>query len=255
VTPLRALVCIGAAAGLGLALGCASAGSEGGPCEGLTPPRLVGAGPAPLPAIYSVIRLGGLVSEEVVVGRDGSLLAVRLAWSPLEMLAPFAQSALERGHFTAAAIEGNPVAVRGLIAVPVGTQSTKHLAPVYDSLRAFVPGGSREARWQLAGSVERLALVAHAGRAAEGTTAIVAIAPGGAEKTLLTLAAAPRPLEVRETVRTGSFFSAPGDYRVELRGGGKPLAFTTVTIAASFETATVNACEPLEGPKKTGPGK
>ena len=55
-------------------------------------------------------------------------------------------------------------------------------------------------------------------------------------------------------MKTGSFFSAAGDYRLELRAGGKPLASTTVTIAAGFETAIVNACEPLVGPEKTGPG-
>ena len=96
---------------------------------------------------------------------------------------------------------------------------------------------------------------AHVGSAVAQGAAIVAIAPGGAEKTLLAIPAAPSPFDIHETVKTGRFFAAAGDYRIELRADGKPLASSTVTIAAGFETAIVNACEPLVGPEKTGPGK
>jgi hypothetical protein len=146
--------------------------------------------------------------------------------------------------------------VRGVITVPVGSARKSPKDPPYDVLRAFVPGGeSREALWQLAGSVERLTLVAHVGNAIAGGAAIVAVSPTGTEKQLLAIPAAPAPLEIRETVKTGSFLSRAGDYRLELRAAGKPLASTTVTIAAGFESAIVNACEPLIGPEKTGPGR
>jgi hypothetical protein len=36
-------------------------------------------------------------------------------------------------------------------------------------------------------------------------------------------------VEIRETVKTGRFLSEAGDYRLELRAAGKPLASTTVT--------------------------
>ena len=78
--------------------------------------------------------------------------------------------------------------------------------------------------------------------------------PGGAEKTLLAIPASAAARDVRETVKAGRFLEAAGDYRVELRAGGKVLASTTLTIASGFETAIVNACEPFAGPEKTGPG-
>lgn len=251
--PLAAALRLSIAGGLAVALGCASSGSGTRACEGLTPPRLVAAAPATLPPIYSAVRLGGTVTDEVVVGRDGAVRSLRFVWSAVEVLAPFAQFSIEHGHFTAPAFEGNPVAVRGAITVPVGTVTTPRQEPVYDALRAFVPGGSREARWQLAGSVDRLTLVAHVGQTAADAV-IVAIAPGGAEKVLLPIPATPRPHDVRETVKTGRFLLEAGDYRLELRAGGKAIASTTVTIAAGFESAIVNACEPLLAPEKTGPG-
>ena len=86
------------------------------------------------------------------------------------------------------------------------------------------------------------------------------VAPGGAERVLLTIPAATPPIDVRETVRTGRFFHPAGDYALRLRAGGKTLATTALTIASGFETAVVNACEPLPGPvsgagpERTGPG-
>ena len=71
---------------------------------------------------------------------------------------------------------------------------------------------------------------------------VVAHAPSGSEKKLLSLPASSSPVELRETVPTGRFFSKSGDYHVELKAGGKTLAYTTVTIAPDFKTAVVNAC-------------
>ena len=249
----------GALAALAAALGCASTPSASvsvPACPGFAPPRIVAAGPMSLPPTWTAARLGGEVTEEIVVDKTGALKETRLVAAAVGPLVPFAQSSLERSRFSPGTIENNPVAVRGVIAVPVGLARKLPNEPPFDSVRAFVAGGeSREARWQLADSVERLTLVAHAGNAAaSGGASIVAVAPGGAEKVLLAIPAAAPPVEVRETVRTGRFFHAAGDYALQLRAGGKTLAATTLTIAAGFETAVVNACEPLPGPQTTGPG-
>ena len=258
MTAARAWRRAAAAAALVNALACASANSPSTAapaCAGLTPPQLLTAGPVNLPPTYVSARLAADVLEEVVIERDGAVRQPRLVAAAIVNLAPFAEVCLERSRFLPASIEGNPVAVRGVIKVPVGAVGKLAREPPYDTLRAFVPGGgSREALWQLAGSVQRLTLVAHVGSATPQGAAIVAVAPAGAEKTLLTIPAAPPPLEIRETVKTGSFLSGAGDYRLELRAGGKALASTTVTIAAGFETSIVNACEPIVGPEKTGPG-
>ena len=244
---------------LAAALGCTSSASVAAvpACAGLTPPALIAAGPVALPQTYVSARLAADVVEEIVVGRDGTVGAIRLVATSVAPLAPFAEASLQHATFSPGTIEGNPVAVRGWIRMPIGgILKSNRREPPYDSLRAFVPGGSsKEALWQLAGSVDRLTLAAHVGSAVPQGAAIVAIAPGGAVATLLAIPAAPAPLEIRETVKTGRFFASAGDYRLELRAEGKPLASATVTIASGFETAVINACEPLVGPEKTGPGK
>jgi len=228
------------------------------PCAGLVPPQIVASGPISLPPTYVSARLASDVLEEIVVDRDGSVKQTRLLAAAVPLLAPFAQVSLEKSRYTPATIDGHAVAVRGATTVSVGIRPNPLRDGDYDTLRAFVSGESREALWQLAGSVDRLTLVAHVGSEISSGAAIVAVAPGGEEKTLLAIpASTTRPREVRETVKTGSFFQGAGDYRLELRAGSKVLATTTVTIASGFETAIVNACEPLPGPgpNKTGPGK
>ena len=246
------------AASLAASLSCSTAptaSTAAPPCTGLVPPKLVAAGPVNLPSSYVSARLSADVFQEIVVGRDGEVRQKRLVASAVPQLVPFADVSLDKTRFIAAAIDGNPVAVRGTIVVPIGIIRRPVKNPP-DQLRVFVPGGvSREAQWQLAGSVDRVTLVAHLGADISQGAAVVAIAPSGAEKTLLTIPASPPPLDVRETVKTARFFNDAGDHRVELRASGKVLASTTLTIAAGFETAIVNACEPLEGPEKTGPGK
>ena len=225
------------------------------PCVGFSPPTQLTAGPVVLPASYVSARLAADVLDEVVIGRDGTIAGIKLVATAIPLLAPFAEASLRKAKFSPGTIEGNPVAVRGWIVVPIGSVTTIRRQPPSDSLRAFVPGGaSREARWQLAGSIERIEIVAHVGSAAPQGAQIVAVAPGGAEQTLLTIRGATPPLEIHETVKTGRFFATAGDYRLELRAEAKALATTTVTVAAGFEGAIVNACEPLAGSKKTGPG-
>jgi len=255
----RLAVPVAAAAALTLALACSTAptASVSGPaCPGFTPPRLLVPGSVALPAVYTEARVGAEVTEEVVLDKTGAVKQTRLVASPLALLAPFAQYALEKGRFSGGTIEGNPVAVRGVITIPIGAVRKLPSEPPFDAVRVFVAGGeSREARWQLAGSVERVTVVAHVGSAAgAGGASIVAVSPRGTEKVLITIPASAPPVDVRETIRTGGFFHAAGDYALQLRGGGKTLAETTLTIAAGFETAVVNACEPLRAPERTGPG-
>jgi len=252
---------LAAAAALAAAIGCSSAPTAApasAPCAGLVAPQIVAPGPVSLPATYVSARLASDVLEEVVVERDGSVKQTRLLAAAVPFLAPFAQVALEKSRYTPATIDGHPVAVRGESTVTVGIRSLPPKDTDYDTLRTFASGDSRESLWQLAGSVDRLTLVAHVGSEIASGAAIVAVAPGGAEKTLLAIpASTTRPREVRETVSTGRFFESAGDYRLELRSGKTVLAATTVTIASGFESAIVNACEPIPGPgpNKTGPGK
>jgi len=261
MTRASALPRLAAVAALAAGLGCSSAPTAvppAAPCSGLVPPQLVASGPLTLPPTYVSARLSGDVLEEIVVERDGSVKQTRLLAATVPLLAPFAQASLEKTRYAPATIDGHAVAVRGPTTVTVGMKPVPPKDRDYDTLRAFVAGGSRESLWQLAGSVDRLTLAAHVGSAISSGASIVAVAPGGEPKTLLSIpASATRPLEIRETIKTGSFLQPAGDYRLELGAGGAILATTTVTIAASYESAIVNACEPLPGPgpNKTGPGK
>jgi hypothetical protein len=200
--------------------------------------------PVPLPASYTAARMGGEVVHEVVIGKDGALVSLRLVRARFEGLAPFAEAAVKGTRFSPASIEGNPVAVRGLVSNVLGTVAKARIEPEYDLLWAHVPAGaSREARWQLAESVERLALSGHVGTATPQGAEVVARTPSGAEKRLLSLPPSPAPVDLRETVATDRFFFRSGDYRLELRAGGKTLAATTITISPDFTAAIVNACD------------
>ena len=212
-------------------------------CAGFTPPRRVSTPNVTLPASYTAARLGGEVVDEVVISKDGTLASSRLVRSRVDLLAPYGEAAVKGSTFTAGAIEGNPVAVRALVATVLGTVTAARKEPEYDLLWVYVPeGSSKEARWQLAESVEKLALTGHIGTPLPQGAEIVAHSPSRTEKKLLSVPASSSPVELRETVSTGRFFSKSGDYRLELRSGGKTLAFTTLTIAPDFKSAIVNAC-------------
>ena len=246
-----------AAASILAATGCGStptAATAPAGCAALSPPRLISAGPVPLPPTYVSARIGTDVLEEIVIERDGTVRQTRFLSATVPPMAPFAQVSLEKSKFFPAEIDGHPVAVRGTIAVPIGMLHAPPKNWKYDALSVFVSGGSsREALWQLAGSVDRVAIAAHLGASFAEAATVVAVAPGGAEKPLLAIPASSAALDVRETVKTRRFFEAPGDYRIELRAGGKAVASTTLTIATGFETAIVNACEAFSL-EKTGPG-
>jgi len=122
----RLAVPVAAAAALTLALACSTAPTatvSGPACPGFTPPRLLVPGSVALPAVYTEARVGAEVTEEVVLDKTGAVKQTRLVASPLALLAPFAQYALEKGRFSGGTIEGNPVAVRGVITIPIGRPS------------------------------------------------------------------------------------------------------------------------------------
>src|SRR5262249_37433002 len=212
-----------AAATLAVGLACSSvpraSPASAPPCAALQPPKLASAGTVTLPPAYVSGRIASNLHEEIVVARDGTVSTFRLVAATVPELQPFARYSLERTRFTPGKIDGHAVAVRGAMVVPIGTQPRTPKSWKYAALSAFVPGGgSREALWQLAGSVDRLTLVAHVGTALPRGGSIVAKAPDGTEKRLLAIRATPDALEFRETVRTGRFFDGAGDYAIELRG-------------------------------------
>ncbi len=235
-----------------LAAACATSAPPPGDareCAGFVPPAQVAPGSVPFPPSFAAANVGGEVTDEIVVGRDGSVRQVRFVPANNALFAPFAEEILRRSRFTPASIEGNPVAARVQIVTVIGKPRKTKDDPLFDDLRAFVPGGqSREARWQLAGSVDRLTVVARLGSPAPRGATVAAVGPKGGEKTLLTVGASAAPRKVRETVKTGKLLADAGDYRIELRVDGKVVATTTVTIAARHEDAIVNACEPVLAP-------
>jgi hypothetical protein len=229
-----------------LACTSAPAASTVPACSGFTPPLRISIGPSTLPDSFLAARVGGEVVDEVVIRKDGSVGTIRPAHSRIAQLAPYAEASVRHSRFSPASIEGNPVAARILVSTPVGLVRQNRSEPALDSLWAYIPGGeSREARWQLAGSVGKLAIEARAAAAPREGIRIAAVAPDGAERILWKGSPSGSPVEVRETVKTGGFFARPGDYRLELRAGDRVLATTTLTIAPDFEAAIVNACEPL----------
>ena len=235
------------AAAAHLACASAPAASPVPACSGFTPPLRITTGASTLPDSYLAARVGGEVVDEVVIRKDGSVGAVRAVHSRIAELAPYAEASVRRSRFSPPAIEGNPVAVRILITTPVGLVRQDRSGPAPDTLWGYIPGGeSREARWQLSGSVEKLAIEARATAAPREEVRIAAVSPDGAERILWKGSPSGSPAEVRETVKTGGFFARAGDYRLELRAGDRVLSTTTLTIAPNFEAAIVNACEPLK---------
>lgn len=238
------------AAALAALLLCAANARAAGPpptvCEGMTPPRRLTTMPVELPPSYTATRLGGIVVDEAVISVDGRVSGIRAVRARIEGLAPFAQKSVELSRFDPALIEGNPVATRAQIATTLGTIAKAVIEPEYDMVWAHVSSGqSREARWQLAQSVESLTVTAHLGNGPAAGGEVVAVAPSGKERILLRIPSSERPIDARETVSTGDFFSPAGDYRLELRSGGKAIAWSTLTIADDYTRAIVNACQPI----------
>jgi hypothetical protein len=241
-------LCLTAAAAMlaacaGTPQGAAAAGPA---CPDFVPPARTGVSNVPVPDSFLAARIGGQVVDEVVVGADGAVRTVRSVRARFPELAPYAQAALQRSKLTPATIQGNAVAVRVLVPTFVGVATAVRREPTFDTVWAFVPGGeSREAQWQLRDGVSRLTLAIRVENAMPGGAEVVAKAPDGAERSLWKGTVATLPADLRETVATGKFFFPTGDYRIELRSGGKTVAYAVLTIANGHETSIVNACEPL----------
>jgi hypothetical protein len=228
---------------------CASGGSASAParpgCPDFVAPARIGPVNVPVPDSFLAARIGGPVVDEVVIGADGAVRTVRSVRARFPELAPYAQAALQRSKFTPATIQGNAVAVRALVPTFVGIAREVRKEPTFDTVWAFVPGGeAREAQWQLRDSVSRLTLALRIENAMPQAE-VVAKAPDGAERSLWKGSVGTPPADLRETVATGKFFFANGDYRIELRSAGKTVAYALLTIANGHETAIVNACEVL----------
>ena len=229
-----------------VALRAIVAAEDAKPCAGMSGPRRITKAPVALPTSYTATRIGGIVVDEAILSPEGKVSEIRPVRERVQGLAPFAQKSVQDSKFEGALIEGNPVRTRVQIATVLGTVARARIEPEYDVVWAHVPGGgSREAQWQLAESVESLTVSAHLGTAPAAGGEVVAVSPDGKERSLLRLPAGATAVDVRETISTEQFFFAPGDYRLELRASGKMMAWTTVTIADDFTTAIVNACAPL----------
>ena len=236
-----------------LAASCAggpapAASAPSGPaCADFRPPQRIGAANVTVPDSFIAARIGGEVVDEVVVGADGEVRAVRTMRARFPELAPYAQASLQKARFSPASIQGNHVASRVLVKTMVGVVRPARREPKSDTVWAFVPGGqSREAQWQLRESVSSVTLVVRVENPMPQGGEVVARAPDGSEHALWKLAAvATPPADVRETVQTGKVFHRSGDYAIELRSAGKTLATTTLTVADRFETAVINGCEPV----------
>src|SRR6185295_8019467 len=111
-------------------------------------------------------------------------------------------------------------------------------SPARNRVTAFVPAEeSGRARWQLTGSIHRVTVVGDVASAPAAEVSVVAIAPGGAERILVPAGKATP--HTREAVKTADFFARPGDYRIQLRQGTRPLAEGLFTVAEDEHTAVV----------------
>jgi hypothetical protein len=232
----------------------ATASSEGRPCLGLTPPKSVHVVPLETPPTYAAARLSADLPAEVVVDPDGSVRAAAMRTAEFSILAPFAEETLKRGRFSPGAFENNPAAIRLPVRVPIGTpRGNEELHPLPELWVYTAAGQSREARWQLRDSVSSVTIVGRLSKLAAPGGTVVAIAPSGQTKTLLTIPASDAAQQIHQTVSTGKFFAAAGEYRLELRAS-KMLASARFTVAEDFRGAVINACETVALPRKTGPG-
>ncbi len=247
LTRLGAAAFLAAFAGPVVGLPAPKASPQGAPpCAGVTLPRRLTTAPANLPASFTATRIGGAVVDEAVIGPDGAVSDVRLVWARLAELAPFGEKSVRDSRFAPGAVDGHPAAIRVQVSTTLGTVSRARHEPTHDSLWAYVPGGqSREAVWQLAGSVSSLALEIHLGSPTPAGARVVAVAPAGKERVLREIPASAQPQDLRETVATGDFLEPAGEYHIELRASDRTLVSARVTIADDYTRAIVNACAPL----------
>ncbi len=214
------------------------------PCAGITPPQRLTTAPVNLPPSYTATRVGGVVVDEAVIGADGTVSDVRLVRTRLAGLAPFGQKSVQDSRFWAA----RSTAIRRPCACAcrrsLGTLTRARVEPEYDTVWAHVPGGqSREAVWQLAGSVEKLALEIHLGTDPQAGAEVVARAPDGKERVLHRIPASPTPVDLRrdrlhgKVLRVGRRLSPSSSEPRERRWLPRPSRSPTTTRGRSSTPA------------------
>jgi hypothetical protein len=187
-------------------------------------------------------RMSGESTHEVLVDRDGKVRDARIVGTTFMVFALAVDDALRKSLYFPATLDGRPVASRFWVRVPFGVPRGIESSPARNRVTAFVPGDERPgARWQIAGNVRRVTVVAEIASAPPAEVSVVATAPGGAERVLVPRGGA-SSREIRTSVRTGDFFSKAGEYQISLRQGERTIGVGGFTIAPDEGPAIVNAC-------------
>jgi hypothetical protein len=186
--------------------------------------------------------MAGESTHEIIVGRDGRVREAHIVGTTFMVFALAADDAIRRSTYFPATIDGTPVASRIWVRVPFGIPKDVEASPARNRVTAFVPGDEpARARWQLAASVRRVTVLADVASVPPAEVSAVAVAPGGAERVLLSAGSA-TSRQIRATVRTDDFFSGPGEYRIRLLHGDRTIGEGGFTVAVEEAKAVVNAC-------------
>jgi hypothetical protein len=184
----------------------------------------------------------GESTHEVILDQSGRVREVRIVGTTFMVFAIASDAALRGASYFPATIDGKPVGTRFWVRVPFGVPKDIESSAARNRVTAFVPGGeAKRARWQLAGSIRRVIVVADVASAPAAEVSIVAIAPDGAERVLLPAGRSDEK-RIRATVKTGDFFVRAGEYRIRLQHRDRPLGEGGFTVAADESSAVVNAC-------------
>jgi hypothetical protein len=186
--------------------------------------------------------MAGESTHEVLVDRSGKVRDVQIVGTTFMVFALSTDAALRAATYFPATINGKPVATRFWVRVPFGVTRDIESSPARNRVTAFVPGDEpAPARWQLAGGIQRVTVVADAASAPAAEVSVVAVAPGGAERVLVP-AGRTGSRRIRETVKTAKFFARAGDYQIRLRHGDRTIGQGLFTVAEEERAAVVNAC-------------
>jgi hypothetical protein len=187
-------------------------------------------------------RMSGESTHEVLVDRSGRVRDVRIVGTTFMVFALASDAALRTARYYPATLDGKPVGSRFWMRVPFGVPRDIESSPARNRVTAFVPGDEPvRARWQLIGSVHRVTLVGDVASAPPAEVSVVAMAPGGATRVLVP-AGRIDSKRFRMTVKTGDFFSKPGEYRLRLQQNDRPISEGGFTVAEDESSALINAC-------------
>ena len=187
-------------------------------------------------------RMSGESTHELVVDRDGKVRELHIVGTTFMVFALSAEEALRKSTYFPAELEGRSVASRFWARIPFGIPPGVESSPARNRVTAFVPGDEpKRARWQLSAAVRRLMVVADIASVSPTEVSVVAVAPDGGERVLVPRGSA-ASRELRMLVRTGSFFSKAGEYRISLRQGDRTIGEGGFTVADDEASAVVNAC-------------